>query len=181
MLCVLVGITLTARKMAAHDACLSLRYRAHRGFRKMDRRFQKRIARYLTRQERNASTAISRLDMASWFDLYHTHLDWKSKANRAKPMVALLTYKLLQQAEASAESRREPIQVWATLCENTGDNAIYLHSQNPNQTEFPYTFDGVEWGVTEPPEAQGIINSTHEIGRRIYDSGAVYFIRRKEK
>jgi hypothetical protein len=145
----------------------------------MDRRFQKRITHYLAQQERKGIEALAKLDMTGWFDFWHTHIDWKSKANRAKPMVAKITYSLLQQAEALAEKRHDSIQVWATLCEDTGNNAVYFHSLNPNGTAYPYSFDGVEWGISEPPEAENLLNSTHEIGRCQYTNEVVYIIRKR--
>lgn len=145
----------------------------------MDRRFQKRIERYLAERERIALDHFEELDMASWFDFWHEHPDFKFKANRAKTLVANLTYSLLKKLELLASERTEPIQIWATLCENTGNNAIYVHSPNPNGAPFPYSFEGVVWGVAEPPEAIGLLDQTHEIGKSDYDDEMVYFIRQR--
>lgn len=145
----------------------------------MDRRFEKRIARYLSERERLALERIAKLDMTSWFDFWHEHPDFKVRANRAKPMVATLTYSLLKKTESLASTRAQPIQIWATLCENTGDNAIYVHSPNPNGTPFPYVFDGVEWGAKEPPEAVGLVDEAHELGKGVFENEIVYFIRQR--
>jgi hypothetical protein len=145
----------------------------------MDRRFKKRIARYLRQQEQIASAAISKLDMRNWFDLWHTHVDWKSKATRARPQVARLTYRLLLQAEERAAIRSDPIQLWATLCEDTGQNAIYVHSENPNGSPYPYPFDGVLWDVQAPHELQGVVEHTHELGCARYETQVVYLIRKR--
>ncbi|MGZ4996203.1 MAG: hypothetical protein ACXV8J_00010 [Methylobacter sp.] len=145
----------------------------------MDRRLQKRTGRYLAQQERVASDCIERLDINGWFDFWHTHSDMKCKANCAKSMVALLTYKLLEKAEALFENRQAPIQIWATFCEETGNNAVYIHSPSPNNSSFPYDFDGVVWGTTEPPEVIGLLHSTHEIGKYQYDDEIVYVVRKK--
>ena len=117
--------------------------------------------------------------MKSWFDLWHTHLDWKSKAGRARTQVSQLTYKIRLQAEELATTRSESIQLWATVCEDTGNNAIYVHSQNPNGTPYPYPFDGVKWDVPAPPELQGIVRNTHEIGCARYIKEIVYVIRKR--
>lgn len=145
----------------------------------MDRRFEKRIARYLAERERVALEHLAKPDMASWFDFWHEHPDFKVKANRAKTMVATLTCSLLKKAESLASKRTQPIQIWATLCENTGDNAIYIHSPNPNGTPFPYAFDGVEWGVKQPPEAVGLVDEAHEFGKRVSENEVIYFIRQR--
>lgn len=146
----------------------------------MDRRFQKRIKRYLAERERITLDNIEKLDITGWFDLWHAHPDFKMKGNKARNMVAEVTYSLLNKMELLALKREEPIQLWATLRENTGDNAIYMHSKNPNGTPFPYAFEGVEWGVAEPPEAAGLIDNTHEIGKIEYEDEVVYFIRQRE-
>jgi hypothetical protein len=145
----------------------------------MDRRFRKKMEGYLARRERIALDTFAKLDITSWFDFWHEHPDFDLKANRAKKMVATLTYSLLKEMERLVSERTEPIQVWATLCENTGDNAIFVHSPNPNGTSFPYSFEGVEWGVEEPPEAVGLLDQAHEIGKAKYQDEAVYYIRQR--
>ena len=120
---------------------------------------------------------LAELDAEEWFEYWHAHPDLWGKANRAKPMVALLTYKLLQHAESLVCARKDPVQVWATLCENTADNSIFIHSPNPNGTPFPESFAGVEWGAAEPLEAKGLLKSTHEVGRLVREGEVVYFIR----
>lgn len=48
----------------------------------MDRRYLKRMSVYWAREKKKALMALDSLDMSSWFDLWHTHPDWKSKGNR---------------------------------------------------------------------------------------------------
>ena len=127
--------------------------------------------------------ALDHLGTNNWFDLWHTHPDWKSKGNRFpenRVAVAQLTYHLLQYAENITIPRNLAIQIWASVCEDTGNNAVYLHTENPNGTPFPYQFEGVEWGVSGPLEIRTIINkSMHEIGRIRYADETVYIIRKK--
>ncbi|MEQ1531696.1 MAG: hypothetical protein ABL925_20480 [Methylococcales bacterium] len=106
----------------------------------MNRRYQKRMSAYWIRKKRKALKAFDRLDMSSWFDFWHTHPDWKSKGNRyleTRAMVAKLTYELLTYAENLAQFRNKPIQIFASICEDTGNNAVYVHTENPNGTIFP--------------------------------------------
>src|SRR5690606_30388392 len=107
-------------------------------------------------------------DFTSWFDLWHTHIDWKARGNRypeSRAEVARATYDLLLYAEQAGADRQEPIQFFAQVCENTGDNAVYVHTENPNGRKFPYEFKGTNWLASAPPELDGVVNQkTHEIG-----------------
>ncbi len=134
----------------------------------MDRRYRKRMARHWLSEERRAIASIERLDVETWFDLWHTHPDWDGKGNRCpenRAAVAEMTYRLLRFAEQRIAARKEPIQVFATICADTADNAVYLHSGNPNGTPFPHPFEGVRWGVAAPAELSGIFDAAlHEVG-----------------
>ena len=148
----------------------------------MDRRYRKRIARYLEREAEKNRRALEQLDYGSCFDYWHTHPDWRIRCNRfheARAMAASATYELLQYAEHLASGRSGEIEVFGSLCENTGDNAVYLHSANPNGTPFPVEFSGVQWDVSLPGELAGIVNpERHQIGLQTLEDGSFqYFIR----
>lgn len=145
----------------------------------IDRRYQKRIERYLAKQEQASLANLSKLELDGWFDYWHLHPDWKFKANRFRLLVAALTYRLLQKVEELIENRKELIQTWAFLHENTGNTAIYLHSPNPNSSPFPYDFEGVDWGISEPEEIYGVIKPTHEIGLMVFNNEYIYVIRKR--
>ena len=144
----------------------------------MDRRAHKRISRYLQRQEREASARIAELDPRGWFDLWHTHLDWNSKANRDGRQVARRLVRLLGQAHERMKSRESAVQVWATVCESTGDSAVYVHSENPNGTPFPHDFGDVMWGQTAA-EVREAVSPDHEVGVIRYGSEVVHIVRLK--
>ena len=145
----------------------------------MDVRFKRRMIRYLSSQEDAAFRRLGGLDINGSFDLWHTHIDWDNKANRVKSLVARSTYRALIRAESLTVNRSFPIQVWATLCECTGDNAVYLHTNNPNGTPYPYAFEGVEWGIAEPAEFTDLIDARHQLGLHRYSDEIVFFIRKK--
>lgn len=145
----------------------------------IDRRFEKRISRYLAEREKRSLEALEGIEIEDWFDFWHLHPDFRIRANRVRPMVAALTLRLLEKAESLVASRRDPIQPWAQLCENTGYTAVYLHSPNPNGSAYPYAFEGVEWGIAEPEEVRGLIKPTHELGLLLSDGGKTYVIRNR--
>jgi len=149
----------------------------------MDRRYKKRMAAHWARERVRALRAVESRDYSSWFDLWHTHSDWKSRGTRFledRDAVAAITYEVLLRAESLAGKSGNSIQVFATICEDTGSNAVYIHSENPNGTEFPHTFPTVEWGVEGPPELVGLVNlATHEVGRAQYEDSVDYIIRKR--
>ncbi len=150
----------------------------------MDHRYQKRMSVYWSRDLKKELKAFDRLDTSSWFDLWHTHPDWKSKGNRFpenRAIVAKITYQLLIYAECLFQSRSQPVQIFASICEDTGNNAVYIHSENPNGTPFPYEFSDTVWDVPEPLELFGIVdNQIHQIGLQKFSNESVYVVRKRE-
>ena len=149
----------------------------------MDRRYKKRIERYWKKMKEKGSRSLSNLDMESWFDYWHTHPDWEGKGNRClenRCSAVELGYQLLQQTEILAASRGSQVQAWTTICDNTLDNAVYLHSENPTGTPYPHAFEDCMWGLTEIPNLSVAVDlNHHEIGCVTYSSGVLYVIRRK--
>lgn len=147
----------------------------------MDRRYIKKMEQYWEKEYAKTLCELNNLNIESWFDFWHTHPDWKSKGNRSsetKAWVAVITYELLKETEAITKSQKNRLQVWAALCEDTGNNAIFIHSENPNKTAFPYDFSDVEWGIEDTSELDGLIDrSTHELGQCNYGDEVVYLIR----
>jgi hypothetical protein len=147
----------------------------------MDRRYHKRMQTYWKRAEARERRSIERLDITSWFDYWHTHVDWHGRGNNRSeniPEIAATTVRLLQHFELLAKGRAEPIQLWASLCSNTMDNAVYAHSQNPNGSSYPHDFHEVTWDASVPDwVAAAVPSNTHQIGMASYDDGPVYLIR----
>lgn len=149
----------------------------------MDRRYLKRMDAYWARVERRRRS-FDGIVNSDFFDLWHTHIDWRGRGNRSLPdrmHVAELTYRLLLDLETFARSRPFPVQCWATLSEDTGSNGVYLHSANPNGTPFPYEFDGIEWEAPPPPETASIdYAATHKVGRLRYADATVHVIQLRD-
>ncbi|SUI86759.1 Uncharacterised protein [Shewanella putrefaciens] len=148
----------------------------------MDRRYKKRIDRYWSKMEKRCERGLSDIDTDSWFDLWHMHPDWDGKGN-ARPenrhKSIELTYKYLKKAEALTEYRGKELQCFAILTIDTMDNSVYIHSQNPNGSEFPFKYDGVHWGYFDA-EINSIVNSdTHEVGIIYGEIDETIFIRKK--
>ena len=151
----------------------------------MDRRYKNRMEAHFRKALAAAIRDTRKRQVSGWFDLWHTHIDWKSKGNRFpenRAMVARLTYELLLATEAHFAPRSEAIQIFAVICEDTGSNAVYVHTENPNGAAFPYDLSHVEWGAPEPPELIGAIDgATYESGRKRFDDGQIDYVIRKRK
>ena len=141
---------------------------------------------YWARREKQEKQYIESRDLYDgWFDYWHTHPDFYSKGNRypeSHSAVGNLTYRLLLHIDSLLKARNTPYQTWATICEDTGNNAIYLHTPNPNDTPFPHLFDGAVWSIADVPGINlAVDHKCYEIGKIQYDDEILYVIRKREE
>lgn len=150
----------------------------------MDKRYRKRIEPYWQQCERSALACIDRLDIKSWFDYWHTHVDWKGKGNRcpeSRRRVIEIGYGLLQVLEQRNLGRQDPLQRWMTVAENAADDAVWMHSPNPNGTPFPHDFAGVEWDFSDHEVLNELVDlRLYRIGRICHASGTLYVVVARE-
>jgi hypothetical protein len=137
------------------------------------------ITAYLHKQYAEAVKAVESRDISGWFDLWHTHIDWDSRANRfpsTRALVARMAYELLGVAERHFASRQEPVQLFALIDHHdTGNSAVFAHTPNPNGTAYPCELL-VEWGTQAPPILADVVDRTrYDIG--IGKEDGKYFIR----
>ena len=129
-----------------------------------------------------AETAFTYVDPNEWFDFWHTHPDWDGKGN-SKPENRLraieLTYSLLKKAVELTNHRVNDCQCWAVIEEDSAQNSVYIHTPNPNFSNFPFEFEGVEWGATNESMEKIIDSSSYEIGLLVDSNEKTYFIRKK--
>lgn len=144
----------------------------------MDQRFEKRIRRYLQKYEQQAMMNLDQLALDGWFDFWHQHLDWKGKANRAPDLVAQALLRLHRHLDTRFSHRRQQIQIFTLICPNTADSAVYLHSENSNQNNFPYIFPEIDWNCELPAALQGLELQGYEIGYYAQTDQPRYFLRR---
>jgi hypothetical protein len=122
-------------------------------------------------------------DTGGWFDLWHTHVDWRGEGN-ADPDVRRECLRALfaawERVEVLAEKSGTPWQSWVVVhAEDSGQDAVYLHTPNPNRDNFPYPFSGVVWG-TAPPEwlEEFVAGDQCEVGRSDFEGAILYWVRR---
>ncbi|NQX81107.1 MAG: hypothetical protein HRT66_03805 [Flavobacteriaceae bacterium] len=77
----------------------------------------------------------------SWFDFYHFHIDntglgnksWKSRKQHLDAL-----FKVTEKIEGKLRNYSKDFQYWIAISENDSyDDSIYIHTQNPNGSEFP--------------------------------------------
>ena len=147
----------------------------------MDRRYRKRMDRHWAAAEARGRSAIDRLDPTSWFDQWHTHVDWNGRGNsRPENAVAVnaCAVRLLQYLESRLSARTEPVQAWASLCPSTMDTAIYAHSANPNGSDFPHDFSYVNWSAPVPTAVAAIVPPGYQLGLARYGESSWYVVQR---
>ena len=120
---------------------------------------------------------------ASWYDLWHTHVDSVDDGNgsneaRALALSALFT--MFERAISQTKKWTKPANVWVLFVPgNSEDDALYVHTANPNgKVPFPYAFEGVKWGVASPPELQPFIGEEYEVGISDYN-GTMFWVRER--
>jgi hypothetical protein len=77
----------------------------------------------------------------SWFDFWHTHVDWDGEGNkdwrtREKYLKELL--KVFQDLKLKLNDYPKDFQLWIMLDENDSEeDCVYIHTKNPNADNFP--------------------------------------------
>jgi hypothetical protein len=84
--------------------------------------------------------------------MWHYHADWSGWGNRGwrhrRPhLVALCT--VFRKICEAREQFATPFQAWVLVDgEDAGQDAVYIHTPNPNGTEFPIALADAEWGTS---------------------------------
>lgn len=83
----------------------------------------------------------------SWFDLWHTHFDWRGYGNNSfkkrKPHLDKL-FRHFELLIERAENLKTDYQIWATLLDrDSSSDALFLHTPNPNHDNFPWKIKGL--------------------------------------
>ncbi|WP_236726974.1 hypothetical protein [Xanthomonas cannabis] len=147
----------------------------------MDRRRRKRMQRHWARAEAKARAAIDRLDPHSWFDLWHTHVDWNGRGRASaedRHMVNAVAVRVLGYLEARLAQPGAAVQVWADLSPDTIGTAIYAHSANPNGSTFPFNFPEADWQQPPPAHVAAILPATHRAGAVSCDGSTRHIVQR---
>lgn len=93
----------------------------------------------------NNKTLINNLDFSSgsdsWFDFWHTHADWGGDGNkdweiRKKAIDELVD--IYNNLKVKIKNYPKEFQLFIMILENdSSQDSIFIHSNNPNQDNFP--------------------------------------------
>lgn len=127
-----------------------------------------------------------RLDVEddSWYDFWHRHLDFSGLGNNSlkirrehiKAHIFLYS-KILQQFE----SLNKPYQTWVCIHEeDSGADAVYVHTLNPNAADFPVKFNFIKWNCKPPITFNDLIDLTqYNVGYYESEIERIYYIQSK--
>ncbi|UXA55101.1 hypothetical protein M0D45_10675 [Xanthomonas prunicola] len=125
------------------------------------------MERYWARAESKARAAVDRLDPESWFDLWHTHVDWDGRGHWSaehRRTVNAVAVRLSCYLEVRLAHRGPSVQLWADLSPDTTNTGIYAHSANLIGSPFPATFPNLDWQQPLPADVAEAFPATHRAG-----------------
>ena len=97
--------------------------------------------------------AFPHLDFSdgTWFDDWHDHIDWEGYGNLSWRMrrqhleLSAMAFESLDQRLATIDM---PYQLWLMLAAaDSSEDAVFVHTPNPNAENFPKVFGEAEWGL----------------------------------
>jgi hypothetical protein len=118
--------------------------------------------RYYARLRRKGATFSIDLTPPRWYDLWHEHFDCRGhsrgrgRARRAHLDALFTAFRRMLQQAADAGAA---VQVFVSIAPDAKaeQDALYVHTPNPNGTSFPHRFEGVQWDVVPPPVVRACV------------------------
>ncbi|WP_230199709.1 hypothetical protein [Bacillus andreraoultii] len=79
------------------------------------------------------------------------------------------------------ETLGKPYQSWVKLVdEDAGLDAVYIHTPNPNEDNFPLKIENINWDCTVPKYFKDLINlNEFNVGHYKWESNNSYLIQSK--
>jgi hypothetical protein len=119
--------------------------RKHRGL----KRYYRNLA---TENDLDKATWLDFDNPETWFDNWHLHFDWKGYGNdsfkRRKPHLD----KLFRHFELLVDKTKKlniDFQLYAVLLDfDSYDDALFLHTPNPNNSQFPFKISDLQLTTT---------------------------------
>jgi len=116
-----------------------------------------------------------------WFEFGHAHVDWNGDGNRSakhrrRHLEAGLA--LFRRIHRTVREWNEPAQCWLAVDPlDSSQDAVFIHTRNPNEDNFPFDFAGVEWDVPVPGPLRAMMaDPALQLGRSCFGS-ALYWVR----
>lgn len=106
----------------------------------------------------------------SWSDYMHWHVDWRGMGNRSwrarrAHLAALFT--LFRRLVSQSAGWPWEHQVWLLIApSDSAQDAVYLHTPNPNADNFPNRFEGTDWDAPVPERLREfLVDRSWQFGR----------------
>lgn len=112
---------------------------------------------------RKTATAFSiDLEPPRWYDLWHQHFDrcgYSRQSRRARVQHLNALFTAFRRALEQASGATTPVQIFVSIAPESEaeQDALYVHTPNPNGTPFPHPFEGVQWNVLPPPVLRAFV------------------------
>lgn len=117
----------------------------------------------------------------SWFDLWHTHVDWDGKGNknwtiRKKYLIQLRD--TFDELKLELKSYPHDFQLWIMIDENdSGEDCVYIHTKNPNADNFPIKVTADNKNTIEDKNLKEFVDSLDMERVRVKTSdGDIYYL-----
>ena len=135
------------------------------------------------KMERIVSSMDFNAHQGSWFDMWHTHIDWDGTGTdntgirRRYMLEAIKTYDIFW---SKMEDRKQPYQAWILIdLTDSSEDAIYIHAPDPaGDSPFPFSI-GLQ--QTTPAADDQLAGLFTEKGLSLYmqpDNAELYFFAR---
>ena len=110
------------------------------------------------------------LNFSSWFDYWHTHIDWEGYGNHKgkyfNEFVSILLGAISLYQEKLSKNHKE-FQCFGILdLLDSGSTAIYIHTPNPNSDNFPIKFDSDLIDISVPIQINHIPATNHFVFKK---------------
>jgi len=111
------------------------------------------LRRYFLRLIKDAKQFSISPSPDDWWDFWHYHSDWTGLGNisirsRCEHLKALLL--VFEKINSAKTQFTTPFQSWIILnCQDSSQDAVFLHTPNPNGTQFPALYPEISWGTKE--------------------------------
>lgn len=117
----------------------------------------------------------------SWFDLWHMHVDWDGKGNKDWGTRKEYLRQLLEtfdQLKLKLKAYTHDFQLWIMIDENeSGDDAVYIHTKNPNADNFPVKVKADNRNTIEDKDLKEFVDSLDFERVRVETSeGYIYYL-----
>ena len=137
--------------------------------------------RYYHRLTRRARMFRVDIDQRAWLNLWHEHFDWEGHGDlgwrhRRRHLSVLL--QALARARVELGCASMPSQLFAIVHpRDSASDALYVHTENPHNPDFPYQLSGRPLETLPPLLAGRVDLALYEVLANVQEDGTTYVIR----